>query len=47
MAEKERQDAEEHREQPKKRKSIYDETKAGDTGEGPLYPPEGGSYIHN
>ncbi|MGZ4903097.1 MAG: hypothetical protein ACXV3U_07115 [Halobacteriota archaeon] len=47
MAE-EGQDVEKKRqEQLKKRQRKYDETKAGDSGEGPLYPPEGGSYIHN
>ncbi|MGZ4881856.1 MAG: hypothetical protein ACXV7G_12500 [Halobacteriota archaeon] len=48
MAEKEQQDVEEQREEKRKKgKRMYDETKTGDTGEGPLYPPEGGSYIHN
>ncbi len=47
MAEKRHQDAEKkHRGKRTKAKTPYDETKVADSGEGPLYPPKGGSYIH-
>ena len=46
MAEEGQDVKKKRQEQPKKRKSAYDETKTGDAGEGPLYPPEGGGYIH-
>ncbi len=48
MTEKDQRSGEEERQnQLKKRKRMYDETNAGDTGEEPLYPPKGGSYIHH
>ena len=46
MAEKEQDVERKQQQQSKKRKRVYDETKVGDTGEGPLYPPKGGSYVH-
>ncbi len=48
MSQKERRDTAQTRQgRHKKGKRMYDETKTEETGEGPLYPPEGGSYIHN
>jgi|GEM_PF-5688615 len=46
MAEKEQDVEQKQQQRSKKRKRVYDETRVEDTGEGPLYPPKGGSYIH-